>query len=37
MFLWGLVAAVVSVGITIFYFWLTVVVMGLDFYILPPA
>ena len=37
MFLWGLVAAVVSVGITILYFWLTVVVMGLDFYILPPA
>lgn len=37
MFLWGLVAAAVSVGITILYFWLTVVVMGLDFYILPPA
>lgn len=37
MFLWGLAAAVISVAVTILYFWLAVVVLGLDFYILPPA
>ena len=37
MFVWGLVAAVVSVAITILYFWLTVVVFGMGFYTLPPV
>ena len=36
MFVWGMVAALVSVVITILYFWLTVSVFGLEFYILPP-
>lgn len=37
MFVWGLIAALISVLLTILYFWFTVVVLGLDFYILPPA
>lgn len=37
MFVWGLAAAAVSVLITIVYFWLAIVVVGSDFYILPPA
>ena len=37
MFVWGLAAAAVSVAITIVYFWIAIVVLGADFYILPPA
>ena len=32
-----LVAALISVLLTILYFWFTVVVLGLDFYIMPPV
>lgn len=35
MFSWGLLAAAVSVGITIAYFWLMVLVLKTDFYIMP--
>ena len=37
MFVWGLLAMVISVALTIAYFWLTIVVLGMDFYILPPT
>lgn len=37
MFVWGLIAAAISVLITIAYFWLAIVVFGSGFYILPPA
>lgn len=37
MFVWGMVAAAISVAITIIYFWLAIVVFGSDFYIMPPA
>ncbi len=36
MFVWGLIAAAVSVIITILYFWLTVSIFAMDFYIMPP-
>lgn len=32
-----MIAALISVLLTILYFWLTVVVLGLDFYIMPPV
>ena len=37
MFVWGMIAALISVLLTILYFWFTVVVLGLDFYIMPPV
>lgn len=37
MFVWGMLAAVISVGINVIYFWLTIVVFKMDFYILPPG
>jgi sodium-dependent dicarboxylate transporter 2/3/5 len=37
MFLWGLAAAVISVIITIVYFYVTIVLMDSSFYTLPPA
>lgn len=37
MFVWGLAAAAVSVAITIIYFWIVIPLLGLNFYILPPA
>lgn len=37
MFVWGLGAAAVSVGVTIVYFWLAIVVFRSGFYILPPV
>ncbi|MBQ4566882.1 MAG: anion permease [Desulfovibrio sp.] len=37
MFVWGLIAAFISVLLTVLYFWVTVVILGLDFYIMPPA
>ena len=33
----GMIAALISVLLTILYFWFTVVVLGLDFYIMPPV
>lgn len=36
MFLWGLAAAAISVIITIAYFYVAVVVMEANFYIMPP-
>lgn len=35
MFVWGLAAAAISVGITILYFWVTVLLLRLDSYIMP--
>lgn len=37
VFVWGMIAALISVLLTILYFWFTVVVLGLDFYIMPPV
>lgn len=37
MFVWGMVAAAISVVINIVYFWLAIVVFKLDFYIMPPV
>ncbi len=37
MFIWGLLAAVISVAITIAYFWVAIILLGMNFYILPPA
>ena len=37
MFVWGMIAALISVLLTILYFWFTIVVLGLDFYIMPPV
>jgi sodium-dependent dicarboxylate transporter 2/3/5 len=37
MFVYGIIGGVISIVITIAYFWLTVAVLKLDFYILPPS
>jgi len=37
MFLHGLVAAVISIIVTILYFVITVAILKLDFYIMPPS
>lgn len=36
MFVWGIIACVLSVALTFAFFYVTVVWLGLDFYILPP-
>lgn len=36
MFVWGILACVLSVALTFAFFYVTVVWLGLDFYILPP-
>jgi sodium-dependent dicarboxylate transporter 2/3/5 len=37
MFVYGIIGGVISIVITILYFWITVAVLKLDFYILPPS
>ena len=37
MFVYGMIGGVISVVITILYFWVTVAVLKLDFYLLPPS
>jgi len=37
MFVYGIIGGVISIVITIAYFWITVAVLKLDFYILPPS
>jgi sodium-dependent dicarboxylate transporter 2/3/5 len=37
MFVYGIIGGVISIVITIVYFWITVAVLKLDFYILPPS
>lgn len=37
MFLYGIVGAVISVAVTILYYIITVVVFGMDLYIMPPS
>lgn len=37
MFVWGMAAALISVAITILYFWLSIEVFGMEFYTLPPV
>jgi solute carrier family 13 (sodium-dependent dicarboxylate transporter), member 2/3/5 len=37
MFVYGIIGGAISIVITIAYFWLTVAVLKLDFYILPPS
>ena len=37
MFLYGIVGAVISVGVTILYYIVTVAVLGMDLYIMPPS
>jgi len=37
MFVFGMIGGLISVVITILYFWITVAVLKLDFYILPPS
>lgn len=37
MFVYGMLGGLISIVITIAYFWITVAVLKLDFYILPPS
>jgi sodium-dependent dicarboxylate transporter 2/3/5 len=37
MFVYGIIGGVISIVITILYFWVTVAVLKLDFYLLPPS
>jgi len=37
MFVFGMIGGVISTVITVLYFWLTVAVLKLDFYLLPPS
>jgi sodium-dependent dicarboxylate transporter 2/3/5 len=37
MFVYGLIGGLISIVITILYFWVAVAVLKLDFYILPPS
>jgi solute carrier family 13 (sodium-dependent dicarboxylate transporter), member 2/3/5 len=37
MFVYGIIGGVISIVITVLYFWLTVAVLKLDFYLLPPS
>jgi sodium-dependent dicarboxylate transporter 2/3/5 len=37
MFVYGIIGGLISIVVTILYFWLTVAVLKLDFYILPPS
>jgi sodium-dependent dicarboxylate transporter 2/3/5 len=37
MFVYGMIGGLISIVITIVYFWITVGVLKMDFYILPPS
>jgi sodium-dependent dicarboxylate transporter 2/3/5 len=37
MFVYGVIGGLISIVVTIVYFWITVAVLKLDFYILPPS
>jgi sodium-dependent dicarboxylate transporter 2/3/5 len=37
MFVYGMIGGLISIVITILYFWVTVAVLKLDFYLLPPS
>jgi len=37
MFVYGIFGGLISIVVTILYFWITVAVLKLDLYILPPS